>query len=61
MGLLHLTRTHLLLAGNDTVPISTLRGVRMHSTEFRLVVVMVGHIHNLSKNRGDMCQVPYNR
>jgi len=32
-----LTRTHLLLAGNDTVPISVWRGEGMRSTECCLV------------------------
>ena len=31
------TRTHLLLAGNDTVPISTWRGESVHTVECRIV------------------------
>jgi len=37
INLLHLTRTHLLLAGNDTVPISVGRSSGMHSIGYRLL------------------------
>jgi len=41
LGSTSLTRTHLLFANNDTVPISVWRGGRMHSTECRLVFIAV--------------------
>ena len=37
INLLHLARTHLLLAGNGTVPISMVRGCGMHSIGYRLL------------------------
>jgi len=36
---LHRTRTHLLLAGNDTVPISVCRSGGMCSSEFPVVMI----------------------
>ena len=39
LKLSELVRTHLLLAGNDTVPISLWRGGGMHSTECLLAII----------------------